>query len=112
MLEQEIKKLATQGKFLPEDEALFKFESPGPGLHTHDESNPFGIHRHVLGEAVDGGHTHTPQNPGGEHSHGEFAGMALIDGGHTHENASLGWHNHEQRDDSTIVPLQPENINT
>lgn len=103
-----------QGNFLPEDEAIIRKEFPGPGLHVHDENNPFGMHRHELGERVDGAHTHTPQNPMGEHVHGEFAGMALIDGAHSHEHSGDGWHHHDEDEPTnTTIPQKPmENNNT
>ena len=77
-------------------------EYPSGGSHTHDESNPLGIHSHFNGDADDGPHTHTPQNPGGEHAHGENAGMALIDGAHVHGGFfGSGYHWHENHDDDS-----------
>lgn len=81
---------------LPEEKKLLKETWPGPGYHRHDESNPYGMHRHNVGDKIDGAHTHTPQNPMGEHVHGEFEGRALIDGAHTHDSDRLGYHHHDE----------------
>lgn len=82
------------GALLPEDKELLEREYPSGGIHKHDANNPFGMHRHHLGDPIDGAHTHTAQNPGGEHVHGEFQGKALIDGKHYHEGGDLGHHYH------------------
>lgn len=84
----------------PEIKKLYKdYEYPSGGQHKHDESNPFGTHRHFTKDSIDGPHTHTPQNPGGEHSHGENKGMALVDGAHTHENSEdYGYHWHDRKE--------------
>jgi hypothetical protein len=85
---------------MPEEKALLKRDYPGSGYHKHDDSNPFGMHRHLVSEKIDGAHTHTPQNPQGEHTHGEFEGRALINGAHSHDNEgfgeSLGYHHHDE----------------
>lgn len=39
------------------------------GLHTHDESNPLGLHSHFPGGPLGGAHTHSAQNPLGHHTH-------------------------------------------
>ena len=99
-----------KGELLPEDNSLLREEYPGPGLHVHDEDNPFGVHRHHAGDELDGAHVHTPQNPGGEHVHGEHAGMALIDGKHHHDHGETGWHHHHGEDDmdkGKIIPISP-----
>lgn len=96
------------GTLLPEEKALFDLEYPSGGLHNHDENNPFGMHRHFLGDTIDGAHTHTPQNPHGEHVHGEFIGSALIDGSHSHNSFGGGYHHHEEVDQNTIIPKSPK----
>lgn len=67
------------------------------GLHTHDESNPLGLHAHYPGGPLGGAHTHTAQNPLGHHTHRysreqllefKFARPGImidIDGPHSHE---------------------------
>jgi len=96
---------------LPEEEKLFNRVTPSPGLHNHDHNNPFGLHRHLLGDPVDAPHVHTVQNPGGEHAHGENKGMALITGEHSHDNDGLGWHNHPAEETLDDIPIEePEQI--
>jgi hypothetical protein len=66
------------------------------GLHIHDESNPLGLHSHVMGGKPSGGHSHGPQNRFGSHTHKE-SGYGIVDGSHTHEaavNMPCGPHNH------------------
>lgn len=88
------------GELLPEEEALLdEVVNPAPGLHKHDENNPFGLHRHSLDEPMGGAHVHTATNPGGEHAHGEFVGRALADGAHYHEYGDLGGHYHDDDKD-------------
>ena len=98
------------GTILPEEEKLLEKkitkDYPAGGLHVHDEDNPLGMHRHFLGEKLDGAHVHTIQNPGGEHYHGELKGRALTDGAHYHGRGGLGYHHHDRGEDDTgkIVP--------
>ena len=65
------------------------------GLHIHSESNPLGLHTHVIGGKLSGGHSHGPQNRFGAHSHTKD-GYGLVDGVHTHDGANCpdGGHNH------------------
>ncbi len=65
------------------------------GLHMHSESNPLGLHSHVIGGRLSGGHSHGPQNRFGSHTHTRD-GYGLVDGSHTHdgENYPAGCHNH------------------
>ena len=74
--------------------------------HKHDHNNPFGLHRHLLGDEIDGPHVHTVQNPGGEHVHGLKEGKALIDGAHNHDRDGLGWHSHEVEDNLKDIPIE------
>lgn len=110
LLAKELKKIdkinkRVLGQLLPEEVEFFKKEWPAGGYHSHDEDNPFGMHRHYLDDPIDGAHTHSPQNPGGEHVHGEYEGRALIDGKHYHNEVSTGYHAHENcDDDGQVVP--------
>ena len=105
-------KSQSRGLILPEEEALLDKQEERPGLHLHDESNPFGEHRHKPGEPVDGPHIHTPQNPGGVHLHGEQAGLPLTDGWHTHENGELGGHSHNEPDAGKFIPVSNPSISS
>lgn len=97
----------SDSNILPEEDKLFKQNYPSPGLHRHDDNNPFGMHRHALEDKVDGAHVHSTQNPEGEHAHGVLQGKALIDGSHTHDEYGLGWHNHESdHDDIDDIPVE------
>lgn len=76
----------------PAEEAMYY------GLHIHSESNPLGLHSHVVGGSVTGGHSHGPQNRFGSHHHKTekpLYGMTL-DGAHVHDGANHpdGLHNH------------------
>ena len=108
LLAETIQRQKAESNILPEEDKLFREESPSPGLHKHDDNNPFGVHRHNLGDPLDGAHVHTKQNPGGEHVHGLKEGMALIDGAHTHGHDGLGWHNHEHNDKDNFgnIPIE------
>lgn len=107
------KKASATAPLLPEEESLINLEANRPGLHTHDENNPLGLHRHEPDLPLDGPHVHTPQNPGGEHVHGEVAGMALVDGWHTHENGELGNHKHHEKDlGKNLNVVNPETDDT
>lgn len=69
------------------------------GVHIHDESNPLGLHSHVIGGKLSGGHSHGPQNRFGSHHHRKQAiEMSItIDGSHVHEhgrNHPDGEHEH------------------
>lgn len=101
-----------RGNLLPEEKVLIKKEFPSGGIHVHDEDNPFGMHRHLLGDPIDGAHQHTTQNPGGEHIHGEFEGRALIDGSHRHKGFGDGYHSHkkDETNEGQIIPQKPEGI--
>ena len=105
---QEVNK-RINGELLPEEKKLLKTKFPSGGLHVHDEDNPFGMHRHLLGEPIDGAHQHTTQNLQGEHVHGEFEGRALADGAHDHKNYGVtGYHYHEEEEDKgEIIPQSP-----
>ena len=96
----------SDSNILPEEDKLFKKNYPSGGLHRHDDDNPFGMHRHLLEDTIDGPHIHTVQNPGGEHAHGLLEGMALLDGRHNHEEGSLGWHHHKPEDDLNEIPIE------
>lgn len=74
----------------PEEEAIYY------GVHIHSESNPLGLHSHVIGGKPSGGHSHGPQNRYGAHSH-TGDGYGLVDGSHVHdgENCPAGEHCHE-----------------
>jgi hypothetical protein len=62
------------------------------GKHVHTESNPLGLHSHVIGGELTGGHTHGPQNRLGVHTHTE---IRTLDGQHTHMyNMPDGGHDH------------------
>lgn len=68
------------------------------GVHIHSESNPLGLHSHVVGGKLSGGHNHGPQNRFGAHHHKtekSLYGISL-DGSHVHdgENCPAGSHNH------------------
>lgn len=106
-IKKELERLKqARGELTPDELRLLRQEMPSPGLHTHDEDNPFGLHSHFIEDSVDGAHVHTPQNPMGEHVHGEFEGMALIDGAHSHEHDSFGGHFHEEDyQDSDNLPI-------
>ena len=73
----------------PEEEAVYY------GFHIHSESNPLGLHSHVMGGKPSGGHSHGPQNRFGSHTHTRD-GYGTVDGSHTHdgENAPAGRHCH------------------
>lgn len=68
------------------------------GTHIHSESNPLGLHSHVIGGSLSGAHSHGPQNRFGGHHHKKDAGsMSMIDGSHVHEagrNHPDGEHEH------------------
>lgn len=68
------------------------------GIHIHSESNPLGLHSHVIGGKAAGGHTHGPQNRFGAHHHKTEAPLygISLDGSHTHDgcNHPDGKHNH------------------
>lgn len=67
------------------------------GKHIHSESNPLGLHSHVIGGKLSGGHSHGPQNRAGAHHHKKDAMSVLIDGAHVHDvgrNHPDGWHEH------------------
>ena len=69
------------------------------GTHIHSESNPLGLHSHVIGGKITGGHSHGPQNRFGAHHHKKEAiEMSVsIDGSHVHEagrNHPDGDHEH------------------
>jgi len=84
------------------------------GLHTHDESNPLGLHSHYPGGPLGGAHTHTAQNPLGHHTHRysreellefKFARPGImidIDGVHSHEKPQLDF------SDNPVVRDNPE----
>lgn len=97
---------------LPEEKKLFRKEYDSPGLHRHDDDNPFGMHRHSIENSIDGEHIHTVLNPEGEHSHGINEGMVLIDGSHTHDGdySDLGWHSHEKEKESILPISEPDQI--
>lgn len=76
----------------PKEEAVYY------GFHMHSESNPLGLHSHVMGGKASGGHSHGPQNRFGSHHHKTekpLYGISL-DGSHVHdgENAPAGRHCH------------------
>lgn len=76
----------------PEEEATYY------GKHIHSESNPLGLHSHVIGGKPSGGHSHGPQNRYGSHHHKTDAptmGITL-DGSHVHDGANYpdGGHCH------------------
>lgn len=69
------------------------------GKHIHAESNPLGLHSHIIGGKLTGGHSHGPQNRTGAHHHKKDAiEMSIsIDGSHVHDvgcNHPDGWHEH------------------
>lgn len=69
------------------------------GMHIHAESNPLGLHSHVMGGKISGGHSHGPQNRFGGHHHksGAIEMSISIDGSHVHEagvNHPDGEHQH------------------
>lgn len=69
------------------------------GLHVHSQSNPYGLHTHVIGGKLGGGHTHGPNNPKGQHYHGDSDNPHYhqTDGGHEHpigHNLPCGSHEH------------------
>lgn len=85
-----------------------KAEAQDYGLHTHDKSNPLGLHAHYPGGPLSGAHTHTAQNPLGHHTHRysreellkfKFARPGImidLDGPHNHERYTLeGNHQHD-----------------
>lgn len=77
----------------PEEEAIYG------GTHIHSESNPLGLHSHVIGGKLSGGHSHGPQNRFGAHHHqaGKIEMSISIDGSHVHEagrNHPDGEHEH------------------
>lgn len=76
----------------PEEEAKYF------GVHIHSESNPLGLHSHVLGGTPAGGHSHSPQNRFGVHHHMKIVPLYGInlDGSHVHdgENCPAGGHEH------------------
>jgi hypothetical protein len=68
------------------------------GLHIHSESNPLGLHTHIIGGTMSGGHSHGPQNRFGLHHHKKekINFGADIDGTHVHDGANHpdGKHGH------------------
>lgn len=68
------------------------------GAHIHSESNPLGLHSHVIGGTPAGGHSHGPQNRFGSHHHKKEIPMygISLDGSHVHdgENYPGGGHIH------------------
>lgn len=77
----------------PAEEAIYM------GTHIHAESNPLGLHSHVIGGKISGGHSHGPQNRFGGHHHrsGAIEMSISIDGSHVHEagtNHPDGEHTH------------------
>ena len=69
------------------------------GKHIHAESNPLGLHSHVIGGTMTGGHSHGPQNRSGAHHHksGVIEMSVSIDGSHVHDvgrNHPDGGHEH------------------
>ncbi len=109
----EVKKINQRaaGVMLPEEKAVWDKEYPSGGIHRHDDDNPFGMHRHLIGDSIDGAHTHTPQNPEGEHVHGPLEGKALITGAHTHENMGSGYHWHDDGEDGGgPIPLNAPKV--
>lgn len=68
------------------------------GLHIHSESNPLGLHSHVIGGKPSGGHTHGPQNRFGSHHHKNETALygITLDGSHVHDgcNHPDGAHTH------------------
>jgi hypothetical protein len=69
------------------------------GNHLHSETNPMGLHSHVIGGKLGGGHSHGPASPHGVHFHGEMPkyGGKTLDGRHVHpinENKPTGGHSH------------------
>lgn len=77
----------------PKEEAIYM------GTHIHSESNPLGLHSHVVGGKLSGGHSHGPQNRYGAHHHkkGTIEISVSIDGSHVHEhgrNHPDGEHEH------------------
>ncbi len=77
----------------PAEEAVYY------GTHIHSESNPLGLHSHVLGGTPSGGHSHGPQNRFGSHHHKAEKPLygITLDGVHVHEhgdNKPCGQHLH------------------
>ena len=68
------------------------------GVHMHSESNPLGLHSHVVNGTLSGGHSHGPQNRFGAHHHKKDTPLygVSIDGSHVHEgeNHPGGGHVH------------------
>ena len=69
------------------------------GTHIHSESNPLGLHSHVIGGTPSGGHSHGPQNRYGGHHHqkGAIEMSVHLDGSHAHDvgrNHPCGEHEH------------------
>ena len=79
----------------PEEEAIYY------GVHIHSESNPLGLHTHIIGGKLTGAHSHSPQNRFGAHHHRseEVIYGINVDGAHVHdgENAPCGHHNHDPK---------------
>lgn len=75
-----------------------KEESIYFGVHIHNESNPLGLHTHIIGGKLGGGHSHGPQNRFGDHTHkiDKFLYGTNLDGSHTHDmsNCPAGAHDH------------------
>lgn len=74
-------------------------ESIYAGVHIHSESNPLGLHTHMLKGTLGGGHSHGPQNRlGGHHHKKDAVEMSVhLDGAHVHEanrNHPDGEHEH------------------
>lgn len=74
----------------PQEEAIYY------GVHIHNESNPLGLHSHVIGGSLGGAHSHGPQNRVGAHTHNSKM-RGTLDGIHVHgpaENKPCGKHCH------------------